>query len=111
MKERHNDLQALLNDNDFLKKIEKPCIVYINNNSFIKVLVVTHPGFIMEFINAIYVRKNLKIRFVKDSKFTSLYIIRVYCVNCGAKCTAKSDKCYLEYDTLLSNSTDHLGYE
>jgi len=63
----------------------------------------------MEFLNSINIRKNLKIRFVKDAKQSSLYIITIYCGVCGSVCYSKNEKCFLEYDNILLNSVDHLG--
>ena len=66
----------------------------------------------MEFINVILVRQKLKIRFIKDTKSTGLYVLHIYCGNCGGACVLENDnKCALTYDTIIANSTDHLGSE
>jgi len=64
----------------------------------------------MEFLNVILVRQKLKLRFVNDCKPTALYIINIYCGNCGYVCKLKgNEKCTLEFDTIISNNIDHLG--
>ena len=51
----------------------------------------------------------VRIKFINDSKHTCLYIIKIYCINCGSICYSKNDYCKLEYDVILFNNTDNLG--
>lgn len=76
-----------------------------------RVLVITHGGFIMEFLNVIRNRKKLAIKFENNSKFSSIYVIKIYCFTCGGKCKINSNKsdCRLEYDLIVYNNTTHLG--
>lgn len=76
---------------------------------FPRVLLITHGGFIMEFLNSIRQRKNIRIKFVNDSKQSALYIIKIYCVSCGAICYSKDRDCRLDYDVILFNDIEHLG--
>jgi hypothetical protein len=81
---------------------------FTNEIGLKRVLVVTHPGFIMELLNSIRIRKNIRPKFLNDSRATSLYIFRIYCTNCGANCYSKGSKCELQYDMVIYNDTTHL---
>jgi hypothetical protein len=103
------DLDQLFNDIEFKKKMLK---VYQGLNTDInipRILIVTHGGFIMELLNSIRVRKNIRIKFINDSKNSSLYVFKIYCIICGVVCYSKSEHCRMEYDTILYDDIEHLG--
>lgn len=104
------DLNQLFSNENFCKKISKIYKGFNSDLNFPRVLLVSHSGFIMEFLNNIRIRKNIRLKFINDSLPTSLYIIKIYCVNCGSMCYSKDEKCKLEYDMIIYNNVDHLNF-
>lgn len=104
------DLNQLFTNENFCKKISKIYKGFNSDLNFPRVLVVSHSGFIMEFLNNIRIRKNIRLKFINDSLPTSVYIIKIYCVNCGSMCYSKDEKCKLEYDMIIYNNVDHLNF-
>lgn len=104
------DINQLFSNENFCKKISKIYKGFNSDLNFPRVLVVSHSGFIMEFLNNIRIRKNIRLKFINDSLPTSLYIIKIYCVNCGSMCYSKDEKCKLEYDMIIYNNVDHLNF-
>lgn len=102
------DLEKLFLDEEYQRKTSKIYRGFNPDLNFPRVLLVTHGGFIMEFFNSIRIKKNIRIKFVNDSKPASLYIIKVYCINCGALCYSKDKTCKIEFDVILYNNRDHL---
>jgi hypothetical protein len=105
----NKDLGFLFENPEFQKKMSKIYNGYNPDLNFPRVLIVSHGGFIMEFLNSIRKKKNIRIKFINDSKPTSLYIVRIYCVNCGGVCYSKDETCRLDYDMILFNDIEHLG--
>eukprot|EP00340_Litonotus_pictus_P011943 CAMPEP_0170538154 /NCGR_PEP_ID=MMETSP0209-20121228/103147_1 /TAXON_ID=665100 ORGANISM="Litonotus pictus, Strain P1" /NCGR_SAMPLE_ID=MMETSP0209 /ASSEMBLY_ACC=CAM_ASM_000301 /LENGTH=458 /DNA_ID=CAMNT_0010839799 /DNA_START=54 /DNA_END=1428 /DNA_ORIENTATION=+ len=70
-----------------------------------RMLVISHGGFIMELMNVIRSRKGISIKLSNDSKFTSLYVLKIYCFACGGVCYSKDSSCKLEYDVIAYNNT------
>ena len=96
-------------ENDFENKITKLYKGFYNtDNSFKRILIVTHSGFIKEIINFIKTMKGLNIIEEDDEpKTTSVYIIRSYCTNCSTKCENK-ETCNVRFEVMLYNDTSHL---
>ncbi len=102
------DFTELIKNDEYVKKMSKIFKGFTNDVALKRVLVVTHPGFIMELLNSIRIRKNIRPKFLNDSRATSLYIFRIYCSNCGSICFSKDSKCELQYDMVIYNDTKHL---
>jgi hypothetical protein len=103
------NLDSLFNDYEFKKKMLKVYQGIITDINIPRILIVSHKGCIMEILNCIRKKKNIKINFINDSNNTGLYILKVYCLICGAICYSKNDNCILEFDFILFNDIDHLG--
>lgn len=103
------DIEDIIENTDFKNKMMKIYRGYDKDLNFNRVLLITHPGFIMEFFNAIRIKKNIRIKFINDSKQSSLYIIKIYCGNCGNVCYSKDQNCKLEFDVILYNDIQHLA--
>lgn len=103
-----SDYNELFKKEEFVKKISKIYNGYSKDSAFKRVLIISHSGFIMELLNSIRLRKDIKPKFLNDSKPTSLYIFKIYCSNCGLMCYSKDNKCDLQYDVVLYNNIDHL---
>ena len=103
------NIDTLFNDYDFKKKMLKVYQGIITDINIPRILIVTHKGYIMELLNCIRLKKNIKINFINDSNNTGLYILKVYCIVCGAVCYSKNDNCRIEFDFILFNDVDHLG--
>lgn len=63
----------------------------------------------MEFLNTIRLRKKIRIKFINDSKYTALYIVKIYCKYCRSICYSQSTNCSLEFDLIMFNDVGHLG--
>jgi hypothetical protein len=72
-------------------------------------LVVSHGGFIREFINVINHKKELKLMQKGETANTGLYVIKIYCSNCGGACllTEECNNTKLEFDFILTNDSSH----
>ncbi len=88
-----------------------PIVNYNHSESLKTILVVTHSGFISELINVIRKLKNLKSVTKNETHNTGVHVIRIYCINCGGKCTGNCDesKFRIEFDFVLINDTSHLS--
>jgi len=64
----------------------------------------------MEFLNVVRLLKRQKMRLVNDGDNTALYIIKIYCKQCGNECKKDDDSCSLEFDLVLLNDSTHLDY-
>jgi hypothetical protein len=105
----NQDLDTLFENLSFQARMSKIYRGYNPDVNFTRVLLISHGGFIMEFLNNIRQKKNIRIKFINDSKPTGLYIIKIYCNVCGPVCYSKDDNCKIELDTILFNDADHLG--
>lgn len=107
------DLASLFNSNDYKKQMSKIYNGFNPDLNFPRVLIITHGGYIMELLNSIRRRRNIRIKFLNNSKSTGLYVIKIYCPSCGGVCYNQSNKCNgeLEYDVIIFNDTKHLDYE
>lgn len=108
---------------DLIKSSSKYMSVVLNkykgfdtNNKLSRILVITHSGFIKEFLNNIREKKYISHNYSQNTKLTGVYVIKIYCRHCGGKCNydktksiCNSNNCKLEYDIILYNSTNHLG--
>jgi hypothetical protein len=103
------DLNQLFTNENFCKNISKIYKGFNPEINFPRVLIVSHSGYIMEFLNSIRLRKSIRMKFINDSLPTSLYILKIYCVNCGSVCYSKDENCKLEYDMIIYNNVDHLN--
>lgn len=103
------DLKYLFSKDEFSKNMSRIYKGYDPDLNYPRVLLVTHGGFIMEFLNNIRQKKNIRIKFINDSKNTSLYIIKIYCINCGGVCYSKDKNCKMDFDMILFNDIEHLG--
>jgi len=88
------------------KKFKIPYIGYKEDDLY-RILMISHGGFIMEFLNALRLLKKQKLRYMNDSYNTSLYVIKIYCGKCGNNCKMVKD-CRLEYEFILMNDYTHL---
>ncbi len=104
----NTDYSELFKNEDFIRKMSKIYKGFQNELGFKRVLLVSHSGFIMEFLNSIRLRRNIKPKFVNDSKSSSLYIFKIYCSNCGSVCYSKDQNCKLQFDMVIYNNIDHL---
>ena len=104
------NLNRLFSNEEFIKRISKIFNGFKPDLNFPRVLLVTHSGFIMEFLNSIRITKNIRIKFINDSEASSLYILKIYCLSCGAICYSKDSNCKLEFDMIIYNDTDHLKF-
>ena len=101
------DLETLLLDSQTKKYIQTQYLGY-SYNTLPRILMVSHSGLILEFFNIIRQRKGIDIKTTNDCKLASLFVLKIYCFNCGGICLSKKD-CKIEYDLILYNSTQHLG--
>jgi hypothetical protein len=104
------NLNQLFSNEEFIKKISKIFNGFKPDLNFPRVLLVTHSGFIMEFLNSIRITKNIRIKFINDSEASALYILKIYCLSCGAICYSKDSNCKLEFDMIIYNDTGHLKF-
>ena len=88
-------------------KIVKPYKGYMEDTQFKKLLIISHSGFISEVMNCLKIRNEIKILNSEMPKYSSLYVIRIYCVNCVVMCENKIN-CNLKYNVLLVNDISHL---
>jgi hypothetical protein len=102
------NLNELFNNTLYQNKISKIYRGYNADLNFPRVLIISHSGFIMEFLNSIRLRRNIRIKFINDTKSSALYILKIYCINCGSICYSKNDSCKLEFDVIIYNNIDHL---
>ena len=103
------DIDKHFTNEEFIKKMSKIYKGYNPDLNFTRVLLISHSGFIMELLNSIRIRKNIRIKFINDSKQTSLYILKIYCLNCGSICYSKNSSCKLDFDMIIYNNIDHLN--
>lgn len=94
---------------DYIKRIKFNYNGYNIDNILPRILIMSHSGFIHEFLNVIRQRKGISFKYIHESKFTCLYVIKIYCIICGGVCYSKSKECHLEYDVIVYNSTSHFG--
>lgn len=81
-----------------------------------RVLTVSHSGFISEMINVIRNTKGLMSNEKIHSRNTAVYVIRIYCKNCGklSKCKCinqegcEVDLTTIEFDFIVANDVSHL---
>ena len=74
------NLNRLFSNEEFIKRISKIFNGFKPDLNFPRVLLVTHSGFIMEFLNSIRITKNIRIKFINDSEASALYILKIYCL-------------------------------
>ena len=103
------NLDSLFKDFEFKKKMLKVYQGIITDINLPRILIVSHKGFIMEILNCIRIKKNMKVNFINDSNNSGLYVFKIYCIICGAICYSKNENCRLEFDFILFNDVDHLG--
>ena len=103
------DFNSLLVNKEISKKIKFHYNGFNLNNNLPRILILSHSGFILEFLNVIRQRKKVSPKFISDTKQTALFVIKIYCFVCGGVCYSKSKDCQLEYDLIVYNNTNHLG--
>jgi hypothetical protein len=112
-----SDIKTFLNNADlsFLHHLQIKQYIGYNENETNRILIVTHSGFITEMINLIRKLWNLKPTEKTNVSNCGLYVIRIYCLNCGpfSLCndeqSCRDTKKILEFDFLLSNDVSHLN--
>ena len=93
---------------------ELPYIGYDCMNEIKRILIISHSGFISELLNVIYKVKNLRINAKNSTHNTGIYIIKVYCSNCGNNKCQNDENCKdptknrIEFDFIKANDSSHL---
>ena len=95
----------------FLKEIASNYIFTAEEESkegTMKVLGVTHGGFIMEFLNVYRESKGMEMLEMNVCSNTAIYVFHIECLNCKGVC--KDPKCTkeLNVEVLISNDSKHL---
>ena len=94
-----------------------------NKENVSRILMITHGGFIMEFLNVVRSMKEEPLYFNNDSRNTALYVIKIYCSNCTSKsesdiesmptsisaCVCKKENSKLVFEFLIYNDDSHLS--